>query len=196
MRHSRVTSRVDDREFKKAVEEALLFEELSKSEGQLALFRESGPVSREHAPRLSVVHPTQARAAHGGGISPGTRTATTQTEPARTESREAASAPAALRYLAPEESRPAAGQATAPQPTSAPAADVARQGAGQPGHPPRRIGRGLLVPARLTWKPGDPFGGEGEHAAESFRWDAMLTSACVTAVSGLVFIWLLRSVLQ
>lgn len=59
---------------------------------------------------------------------------------------------------------------------------------------PRRIGSGQLVPARLTWRPGDPFGGDAAARAR-FRWELMLTSACVTAACGLGGIWLLRTLL-
>ena len=59
---------------------------------------------------------------------------------------------------------------------------------------PRRIGSGQLVPARLTWRPGDPFGG-AETSKLRFRWELMLTSACVTAACGLCGIWLLRTLL-
>jgi hypothetical protein len=59
---------------------------------------------------------------------------------------------------------------------------------------PKRIGSGQLVPARLTWRPGDPFGGDGKGPTR-FRWEVMLTSACVTAACGLGCIWLLRTLL-
>lgn len=59
---------------------------------------------------------------------------------------------------------------------------------------PRRIGSGQLVPARLTWRPGDPFGGD-VRGKTRFRWEVMLTSACVTAACGLGCIWLLRTLL-
>ena len=60
---------------------------------------------------------------------------------------------------------------------------------------PKRIGRGTLVPARLTWKPGDPFGGEELPRDQRFRWEVMLTSACVTAACGMLCVWLLHSIL-
>ncbi len=59
---------------------------------------------------------------------------------------------------------------------------------------PKRIGSGQLVPARLTWRPGDPFGGDASGKSR-FRWEVMLTSACVTAACGLGCIWLLRTLL-
>ncbi len=59
---------------------------------------------------------------------------------------------------------------------------------------PKRIGSGQLVPARLTWRPGDPFGGDSAGKPR-FRWEVMLTSACVTAACGLGCIWLLRNLL-
>lgn len=60
---------------------------------------------------------------------------------------------------------------------------------------PKRIGSGQLVPARLTWRPGDPFGDIGGNGPRRFRWDVMLTSAGVTAACGLACIWLLRTLL-
>lgn len=63
-----------------------------------------------------------------------------------------------------------------------------------PAHTPKRIGSGQLVPARLTWRPGDPFGGDASGRSR-FRWEVMLTSACVTAACGLGCIWLLRTLL-
>ena len=60
--------------------------------------------------------------------------------------------------------------------------------------PPERIGSGKLAPAKLNWKPGDPFGCIEEDAVR-FRWELMLTTACVTAVCGLGCIWLLRTIL-
>jgi hypothetical protein len=60
---------------------------------------------------------------------------------------------------------------------------------------PRSIGSGKLVPARLTWKPGDPFAGARADFGQRFRWELMLTAACVTSVAGLGCIWLLRTLL-
>jgi len=65
----------------------------------------------------------------------------------------------------------------------------------QPTVTPKRIGSGELVPVRLTWRPGDPFGDTGESGVRRFRWDLMLTSAGVTAACGLACIWLLRTLL-
>jgi hypothetical protein len=73
--------------------------------------------------------------------------------------------------------------------------DIASLGVNTPGVAPKRIGSGRLVPARLTWKPGDPFAGTKRSPAEQFRWEVMLTSACVTAACGLGCIWLLRTIL-
>lgn len=62
-------------------------------------------------------------------------------------------------------------------------------------HPvPQRIGSGKLAPTKLNWKPGDPFGCS-EDPARRFRWELMLTTACVTAMCGLTCIWLLRTIL-
>ncbi|MFQ5424558.1 MAG: hypothetical protein ACE5F9_11330 [Phycisphaerae bacterium] len=55
---------------------------------------------------------------------------------------------------------------------------------------PMRIGSGRLVPARLTWKPGDPFC-DSSNRVRRFRWEIMLTAACGTAVCGMGAIWLL-----
>jgi hypothetical protein len=60
---------------------------------------------------------------------------------------------------------------------------------------PRTIGSGRLVPARLTWKPGDPFAGVVSDVPHHFRWELMLTAACITSVCGLGCIWLLRTLL-
>lgn len=60
---------------------------------------------------------------------------------------------------------------------------------------PKRIGDGRLVPARLTWRPGDPFGGTDGTGRRRFRWDVMLTSAGITAACGMACIWLLRTIL-
>lgn len=72
---------------------------------------------------------------------------------------------------------------------------LAGTGFAQPTITPKRIGSGELVPARLTWRPGDPFGDTGESGMRRFRWDLMLTSAGVTAACGLACIWLLRTLL-
>ena len=61
---------------------------------------------------------------------------------------------------------------------------------------PRRIGSGRLVPARLTWKPGDPFASDSSSKPIRFRWEVMLTTACCTAVCGMGAIWLLRMVVS
>ncbi|MCG8408605.1 MAG: hypothetical protein MI923_25665 [Phycisphaerales bacterium] len=68
------------------------------------------------------------------------------------------------------------------------------KGVRQPGVAPKRIGSGTLVPARLTWKPGDPFGEDAEPAGSRFRWEIMLRSACITAACGLLCVWLLHSI--
>jgi hypothetical protein len=60
---------------------------------------------------------------------------------------------------------------------------------------PPRIGSGRLSTAKLTWKPGDPFGGSKEPRSGRFRWEVMLTTACVTALCGLACIWMLRAIL-
>jgi len=65
----------------------------------------------------------------------------------------------------------------------------------RPGKTPDRIGQGKLVSARLTWKPGDPFGDGKPRPVEQFSWESMLTSACITAACGLFCVWLLRSLL-
>lgn len=81
-----------------------------------------------------------------------------------------------------------------PMPELPPRGDIARL-AGTKGGLPKRIGSGSLVPAKLTWMPKDPFGnGVREKSAPRFRWELMLTSACVTAVCTLGIIWLLRAV--
>lgn len=78
-------------------------------------------------------------------------------------------------------------------PCEPPSSGIARSP--RPAIAPKRIGSGCLVPARLTWKPRDPFAARGRSNAERFRWELMLTSACVTAVCGLGCVWLLRTLL-
>jgi hypothetical protein len=85
----------------------------------------------------------------------------------------------------------AAHETTAPVP-SRPAID-APAAAHRPA--PHRIGQGRLVPVRLTWKPGDPFAAGAKPVGGRFRWELMLTAACITAVCGLGCIWVLRTVL-
>jgi len=80
-----------------------------------------------------------------------------------------------------------------PMPELPPRGDIARLGSKRQGAAPKQIGRGKLVPARLTWKPGDPFGQGCERKPDRFRWELMLTSACITAASGLICVWLLHS---
>jgi len=73
-------------------------------------------------------------------------------------------------------------------------AELARKGSTSP-RPPKRIGGGRLVPTRLTWKPGEPAGLAKPRPKASFRWDTMLTTACITAVCGMGCLWLLRTIL-
>ncbi|RIK68247.1 MAG: hypothetical protein DCC65_03375 [Planctomycetota bacterium] len=75
------------------------------------------------------------------------------------------------------------------------AAEAATAGSVRPPHTPKRIGSGQLVPARLTWKPGDPFGDSDGRGRRRFRWDVMLTSAGITAACGMFCIWVLRTLL-
>jgi hypothetical protein len=72
---------------------------------------------------------------------------------------------------------------------------IMSQGVRRPGVAPQRIGSGRLVPARLTWKPGDPFAGRTARVAHPFRWELMLTAASITSACGLGCIWLLRTIL-
>ncbi|MCB9851491.1 MAG: hypothetical protein H6819_00225 [Phycisphaerales bacterium] len=58
--------------------------------------------------------------------------------------------------------------------------------------PPKRIGNGKLVSMRVQWRPGDPFGQAARAPARGFEWNRMFRSACVTAVSGLILVWLLH----
>jgi hypothetical protein len=60
---------------------------------------------------------------------------------------------------------------------------------------PKKIGSGRLVSARLTWKPRDPFACPSQPKTQRFRWEVMLTSACITAVCGLGCVWILRTLL-
>ncbi|MCA9255624.1 MAG: hypothetical protein KDA33_08290 [Phycisphaerales bacterium] len=58
--------------------------------------------------------------------------------------------------------------------------------------PPRRIGNGKLVSSRVQWRPGDPFGQAARAPVRGFQWKRMFQSACVTAGSGLILVWLLH----
>ncbi len=72
-----------------------------------------------------------------------------------------------------------------------PRGEIARLGVRRPGAAPRRIGSGALVPAKLTWMPKDPFGnGIRKQPTSRFRWELMLTAACITAGIGLACVWL------
>jgi hypothetical protein len=82
-----------------------------------------------------------------------------------------------------------------PMPSLPPPGEISRLGVSKPGLAPRRIGSGRLVPTRLTWKPGDPFADAPRRARRRFRWEMMLTSACITAACGLCCVWLLRTLL-
>lgn len=74
-------------------------------------------------------------------------------------------------------------------------AESVTAGGQRPAQTPKRIGSGQLVPARLTWKPGDPFGDSDGAGRRRFRWDVMLTSAGITAACGMFCIWVLRTLL-
>lgn len=65
-----------------------------------------------------------------------------------------------------------------------------------PARRPKRIGSGQLVPARLTWKPGDPFASKAREPRLRFRWEIVLTTACGTAACGMAAIWLLRAIVS
>jgi hypothetical protein len=80
-----------------------------------------------------------------------------------------------------------------PMPELPPKGAIAALGVRKGGTAPRRIGSGRLVPARLTWKPRDPFADPAPVKRSQFRWDTMLTVACATAALGLGFVWLVRS---
>ena len=73
--------------------------------------------------------------------------------------------------------------------------EIAALGVRRPGTAPKRIGSGRLVPVRLTWKPRDPLAGPTASQRSHFRWDTMLTTACIMAACGIGGIWLLRSIL-
>ena len=87
------------------------------------------------------------------------------------------------------------------KPSAAPAPNLpfrpapAKTSPPSPGKTPDRIGQGKLVSARLTWKPGDPFGDGKARPVARFSWESMLTSACITAACGLLCVWLLHSIL-
>ncbi|HVP10368.1 MAG TPA: hypothetical protein VMV94_04175 [Phycisphaerae bacterium] len=80
-------------------------------------------------------------------------------------------------------------------PPSPPALMHDRCASQKQGAAPKRIGSGRLVPARLTWKPRDPFACSSKPKHQRFRWEVMLTAACITAVCGLGCVWILRTLL-
>lgn len=85
--------------------------------------------------------------------------------------------------------------AESPEVAAVMVAESVTASASRPVATPKRIGSGQLVPARLTWKPGDPFGDSGGASRRRFRWDVMLTSAGITAACGMFCIWVLRTLL-
>ncbi|MBN2561243.1 MAG: hypothetical protein JXQ75_09970 [Phycisphaerae bacterium] len=97
--------------------------------------------------------------------------------------------------IATDASPPATTATGRPMPELPPKGEIADIGVRKPGKAPKRIGSGRLVPARLTWKPGDPFATPSRPKRNQFRWEAMLTAACITAACGLGCIWLLRTIL-
>lgn len=100
-----------------------------------------------------------------------------------------------LRTPRPAAARRGRSRESQPMPELPPRGDIAKLANRGARPAPRRIGKGALVPARLTWKPGDPFGEGRRRSGPRFRWEAMLTSACITAASGLICVWLLHSIL-
>lgn len=96
------------------------------------------------------------------------------------------------------ESTPSTTTATGrPMPPLPKPGEIAKIAARVPTHPtPQRIGSGRLVPARLTWKPRDPFASDPEVPRRRFRWEVMLTTACGTAMCGMGTIWLLRAIVS
>ena len=60
--------------------------------------------------------------------------------------------------------------------------------------PPAQIGQGQLQAGKVGWKPGDPFG-VGKIKTR-FKWEVLISTACGTAVCGLLGIWLLRTLLS
>lgn len=81
-----------------------------------------------------------------------------------------------------------------PMPALPPKGAIAALGIPRAAGAPERIGSGRLVAARLTWKPREA-SSPGAPARREFRWDTMLTAACVTAACGIGCIWLLRAIL-
>lgn len=82
-----------------------------------------------------------------------------------------------------------------PAAVSAPSAAKSAPSTGLTAPAPQKIGSGRLNSAKLSWKPGDPFGCSNESMRGRFRWEIMLTTACVTALCGLACIWVLRTIL-
>jgi hypothetical protein len=81
-----------------------------------------------------------------------------------------------------------------PMPALPPKGAIAALGIPRAAGAPERIGSGRLVAARLTWKPREA-SFPGAPPRREFRWDTMLTAACVTAACGIGCIWLLRAIL-
>ena len=81
-----------------------------------------------------------------------------------------------------------------PMPALPPKGAIAALGIPRAAGAPERIGSGRLVAARLTWKPREALS-PGAPPRREFRWDTMLTAACVTAACGIGCIWLLRVIL-
>lgn len=213
--HSHRTLRVDDRDFKHAVEEALQWVEEAEQRPKLSLVRcddESsvedlvlcqGEPDAQGAGPEAVETPSQDDAsAEAELFAVGDHSATEDLilcEPpeARTQMLQLSlgsgvlnvEPPAEAAAVAPEESSETISP-TLPFHPAQPKAIPSR-----PGKTPERIGRGKLVAARLTWKPGDPFGDGRPRPVERFSWESMLTSACITAACGLVCVWLLHSIL-
>lgn len=84
---------------------------------------------------------------------------------------------------------------TVARPELPPRGEIAKLGIRKNGGAPRRIGSGALVPAKLTWMPKDPFGnGIRKQKSTRFRWEVMLTTACVTAGAAMACLFLLLRV--
>lgn len=103
--------------------------------------------------------------------------------------------PCEIDLIPPETVRPAPTMSGRPMPELPPKGEIAALGARRQTAAPKRIGSGRLVPVRLTWKPRDPLSGTTASPSSHFRWDTMLTTACITAACGIGCIWLLRSIL-
>lgn len=230
MLHNHLTKRVDDQDFKSAVEEALFDHSSTIGLKSVAMSSSRNQADEADKPVLSLVPKGDATDAqereedrmessdihleagsadedhwpwgHDGGedllasnnaTEAGRRVEIKSNEPESVEAGDDQSATEDLVLCEPQVAQAVMLKLKAPEKPEA-AIPISESGVRQSGVAPKRIGSGTLVPARLTWKPGDPFGENAESAGPRFRWELMLRSACITAACGLFCVWLLHSI--